>query len=84
MSAALALNCRTLEGDSTPAESLRVACAGCDPDNPRSVPRARCKKCSGTGVTPPEIVPIVGELRESRLELLKGGDNRRRGQDYDD
>ena len=68
MSTALALDCRTLEKDAT----LRVACANCDPDNPRSVPRSKCKRCRGTGVVEPELVPIVGELHASRLELLLG------------
>lgn len=68
----LALDCRTLERDATPAASLRVVCAGCDPDNPRSVPRAKCKKCRGTGSAVPELVSIVEELHTSRLELLLG------------
>lgn len=81
MSAALALDCRILEKDTTPAASLRVTCTGCDPDNPRAVPRARCKKCRGSGFTAPEVVSIVGELHASRLELLMGNKERR---DFDD
>jgi hypothetical protein len=73
---ALALDCRTLERDATPAASLRVDCAGCDPDNPRAVPREKCQKCRGTGRAVPELAPIVGEIRSSRLELLRGHEDR--------
>lgn len=72
MQAALALDCRTLEKDATPAASLRVVCSGCDPDNPRAVPRARCKRCGGTGLASPELASIVKEIGASRLELLRG------------
>jgi hypothetical protein len=84
MSAALALDCRILEKDATPAASLRVTCAGCDPDNPRSVPRERCKKCHGAGTVSPEVISIVEELHASRLELLRGDDKKRQYQDYDE
>jgi hypothetical protein len=76
MSTALALDCRTLEKDATPAASLRVACAGCDPDNPRSVPRERCKKCRGTGLVVPEVTSIVDEMHAARLELLLSKNDR--------
>lgn len=83
MSAALALNCRTLEKDATPAASLRIACAACDPDNPRAVPRPKCKRCRGEGFVEPRVVAIVGEIHASRLELLLGKNDRRRD-DFDD
>jgi hypothetical protein len=67
---ATALDCRILEKDATPAAILRIVCADCDPDNPRSVPRERCKKCRGTGLVVPEVGAIMGEIHASRLELL--------------
>jgi hypothetical protein len=76
MSAVLTLDCRSLEQDATPAASLRVICSGCDPDNPRSVPRARCKRCGGTGLASPELASIVREIGTSRLELLQGHEGR--------
>jgi hypothetical protein len=82
-SQALALDCRTLEKDATPAASLLIVCAGCDPDNPRGVALERCKKCHGSGFTAPELIPIVEELHASRLELLRGGRDRSYG-DSDD
>lgn len=70
---ALALKCRELEKDPAPAESLLVDCRSCDPDNPKSVPRDKCRACRGTGKVPASLVSIVEEVRASRLELLKGG-----------
>jgi len=81
---ALALNCRTLEGDVTPASSLRVSCANCDPDNPRGVPRAKCRKCGGTGQRPVALADIVQEIHSSRMELLKGGKGKSQNFDFDD
>jgi hypothetical protein len=81
-SAALALNCRVLEKDATPAANLTVECANCDPDNPRGVPRASCRKCGGSGRSRIGLSDIVAELRASRLELLQGGKSRRN--DVDD
>jgi len=70
---ALTLTCRELERDPAPADSLSVDCRACDPDNPRSVPREKCRTCRGTGRVPTDLGPIVGELHASRLELLRGG-----------
>lgn len=69
---ALALRCRDLEKDATPAASLRVSCAGCDPDNPKSVPRDQCERCGGTGFVGAAVSEIVGEIHASRLQLLRG------------
>jgi len=81
MSAALALNCRSLEKDPTPVESLTVECAKCDPDNPRSVPRESCPVCRGTGRARVEVATVVGEIKASRLELLTGGKKYRTSDD---
>ena len=69
---ALAYNCKTLEADPATVESLTVECARCDPDNPLAVPRAKCPDCQGTGQAPIALAAIVAEIRESRLELLRG------------
>ena len=81
---ALALNCKTLERDVTPASSLRVSCANCDPDNPRSVLRAKCRACGGTGERFVALADIVQEIHSSRMELLKGGKGRSRDFEFDD
>lgn len=73
---ALALDCRSLEEDAAPAAAILVDCPGCDPDNPRAVPRAKCKKCRGTGRAVPKLAPIVEEIHSSRLELLRGHEGR--------
>jgi len=83
MSVALALNCRELEKDPTPVADLTVECANCDPDNPRSVPREKCRQCRGTGRARVAVSTVVGEIHSSRLELLTGGKKNRR-YDYDD
>jgi hypothetical protein len=82
MPAALAI--RDLEKDATPAAALKISCAACDPDNPRAVPRPRCTKCKGAGFTIPEAGSIAGEIHDARLELLRGGSDRRRRFDADD
>lgn len=69
----LALSCRTLEKDPSPAESLTVKCARCDPDNPKAVKPENCPHCHGTGRVPTVLTTIVTELHASRLELLRGG-----------
>ena len=70
---ALAYNCKTLEADPASVESLTVECARCDPDNPLAVPRAKCPDCKGTGRSAVALASIVTEIRESRLEVLRGG-----------
>jgi Zn finger protein HypA/HybF involved in hydrogenase expression len=81
---ALALNCRSLEKDDSPAENLTVKCAKCDPDNPRSVPRSKCPVCHGSGRARVGLSGVVREIRESRMELLLGDKNRRRSQSDSD
>lgn len=83
MSTALALNCRELEKDPTSVGDLTVECANCDPDNPRAVPREKCRHCGGTGRARVGILAVVEEIHSSRLELLTGGKKGRRA-DYDD
>jgi hypothetical protein len=80
---AFAFNCRALEKDPAPAADLTVECANCDPDNPRGVPREKCRCCKGTGRAPVAITVVMGEVHTSRLELLQGGKSRSR-QSYDD
>jgi len=63
-----ALAIQNLERDATPAASLRISCAACDPDNPRSVPRAKCTRCRGTGLAPAALAVVVDELKTSRTE----------------
>ena len=81
MPAALAI--RSLEKDATPAASLEIVCSGCDPDNPRSVPRKNCRRCRGSGRVRAELGEIVAELRASRLELLRSDDRRQDDRDPD-
>lgn len=81
MGQALAYTSRSLEEDPTAVDDLTVQCAGCDPDNPRSVPRSKCQACRGTGKSRPEIALIVGEIKASRIALLQGGKHRRRDHD---
>jgi hypothetical protein len=83
MSAALALNCRELEKDPSPAADLSVECFACDPDNPRSVPRGACRSCNGTGRAKVAIASVVEEIKSSRLELLVGDKNKHRRSDDD-
>lgn len=73
MGNAFALACRELEKDPAPAESVLVDCRACDPDNPKAVPRDKCRACRGSGKMPTDLGPIVGEIHSSRLELLRGG-----------
>jgi Zn finger protein HypA/HybF involved in hydrogenase expression len=82
MSPTLAYNCKTLEADPTPVESLTVECARCDPDNPLAVPRAKCPECKGTGKASIALAAIVTEIRASRLELLRGGQDDKTFYDY--
>ncbi len=77
MSSNVALALRDLEKDQAPAEDLRVECANCDPDNPRSVPRKSCKHCGGTGKARTVLAQIAAEIHTSRLDFLKGGKRRR-------
>jgi len=81
--ASLALKCRSLEKDVAPAADLTVACASCDPDNPRAVPRSSCKECRGTGLARVLLASVMGEIHSSRLELLKGGKGGREKQPFD-
>jgi hypothetical protein len=81
-SAALAINCRSLEKDPSPVESVRVDCPGCDPDNPRSVPRSQCRRCRGTGKIPTAAGAIASEIHAARLQLLLGKTDR--DQDLDE
>jgi hypothetical protein len=81
MRLALAYTCKSLEQDPTSVDELFVLCAGCDPDNPKSVPRAKCPICRGSGKTHPAISVIVGELKASKIALLQGGKNRRNAYD---
>lgn len=76
MSPSVALALRDLEKDPAPADDLRVSCANCDPDNPRSVPRKSCKHCGGTGRARTVLSQIASEIHTSRLDLLKGGKRR--------
>jgi len=82
MAGALALDCRELEKDPTSVADLTVECANCDPDNPRSVSREKCRHCGGTGRARVGITVVVEEIHASRLELLTGGKKGRRS-DYD-
>lgn len=68
-----ALSCRSLEKDLTPAESVTVKCARCDPDNPKAVDTENCPQCHGSGRVPTVLTTIVTEMHASRLELLRGG-----------
>ena len=75
---ALALNCRSLEKDSTPVDTLTVKCAKCDPDSPRAIPRKMCRACGGSGRARVATSHVVGEIRASRLEMLRGGKSGRK------
>jgi hypothetical protein len=55
-------------------------CFGCDPDNPRAVPRPKCGSCRGTGRQPLAASQIALELAEAREE----GDHQDRGGDGGD
>lgn len=79
----VALNCRALEKDPAPAADLTVECAHCDPDNPRAVPREKCRYCNGTGRARVLLTSVVEEMRASRLELLAGG-KKNRDHHFDD
>jgi hypothetical protein len=83
MSAALALDCRELEKNPSPAADLSVECFACDPDNPRGVPRRACRACNGTGRAKVDVASVVAEIKSSRLELLVGDKNKHRHQDDD-
>lgn len=72
MSPALAYLERDLEKDLSPVQGLTVECAKCDPDNPLSVPRAKCPECKGEGRALVALPTIVEQLKEARLELLIG------------
>lgn len=78
-----ALAMKELERDATPAASLRVSCAACDPDNPRAVPRLGCRRCGGSGFVVSEVASIAAEIRRARIELLEDRGPRRR-EDEDD
>jgi hypothetical protein len=82
MSATVALALKDLEKDAEPAANLTVECCACDPDNPRAVPRSKCRSCGGTGRSPIRLGSIVTEIHASRLELLLG--NRKKFRKIDD
>ncbi len=76
MGHAVAYTSRELEEDPTIVDDLVVQCAGCDPDNPRAVPRSKCRSCGGSGQSRPKISVIVGEIKASKIALLQGGKKR--------
>lgn len=66
----LALKINDLRDDSfaSPTTPHTKLCSGCDPDVPRHVERASCKRCRGTGREPLSFASTFAEISASKRE----------------
>jgi rRNA maturation endonuclease Nob1 len=62
----LAVAFKDIEADFSIVDGVTKECYGCDPDNPRAVPRKNCQSCGGSGRQPLAAREIAEELSATK------------------